>query len=538
MVTREIKAGIVVAGSFLCLFGVVLLSGLKSRDRQLAAAEPPASAFVPDVPAAAVPTAVPAPVVAQETTKENPETKRLEPVPETPPLQPTPETAPFRLVSNDTKTSSGTTPAPANNAQSPAEQKKEPPAATESKPPVLPTLPDKPDATPPAPAAPESTPPAAPQPGPTPPKEKPDDKPVFTIPLPDAPVNVPKPETSNPAAKDLADKPERDKALPSDKKPTETSPVVPALQQPNLATTPDARDAPEKPAVVEQTPTPPSVPQAERKEPPAPEPPAAAPKLPDGSREPLRPTMPGVETPSRPSGEAPQRPVPPPLGSVPTAVAPTFAIPAPAASRPAATGPRVESYDEESYHVQPGDSYRGISRTFYNTDRYEKALALFNRAHPQASEGARQDPPMLQAGQMVFIPPIRILEREYGAEAVPPAPIAPAAVPAAPAGLPAAPATVPQAGLDVPRPLAGPSLPRAPVRESPRSLSPSGGERRYRVPGAGEMFLEIARRTLGSGERWVEIYQLNRQYNPAERVPAGSVLRLPADANVGANEAP
>jgi nucleoid-associated protein YgaU len=41
------------------------------------------------------------------------------------------------------------------------------------------------------------------------------------------------------------------------------------------------------------------------------------------------------------------------------------------------------------------------------------------------------------------------------------------------------------------------------------------------------MFLQIAWRALGDGERWVEIYRLNPQYNPKAPVPGGTVLRLP-----------
>ena len=49
----------------------------------------------------------------------------------------------------------------------------------------------------------------------------------------------------------------------------------------------------------------------------------------------------------------------------------------------------------------------------------------------------------------------------------------------------------------------------------------------------GEMLFEIAQRTLGDGNRWVEIYRLNPKVNPNYLVAGNTELLMPADAKVG-----
>jgi nucleoid-associated protein YgaU len=55
----------------------------------------------------------------------------------------------------------------------------------------------------------------------------------------------------------------------------------------------------------------------------------------------------------------------------------------------------------------------------------------------------------------------------------------------------------------------------------------------YRVRAPGEPLFEIARRTLGNGNRWSEIYALNPQLRPELPIPEGTILRMPPDAQVG-----
>jgi hypothetical protein len=174
----------------------------------------------------------------------------------------------------------------------------------------------------------------------------------------------------------------------------------------------------------------------------------------------------------------------------------------------------------------------------YKSDRYEQALLLFNRSHPLAADGIRTDPPRLQPGTPIYVPPATILDKYY-ATAIPEGP-APAAEPGAiarntevvPAVRPnLAPSTQssPLFGTQATEssPLIRPT-PAAPPKPAPVT------EKTYKVGANGESFYEIARRTLtGDADiRWNDIYKLNPGLNPQELVPAGTVLHMPSDANV------
>jgi hypothetical protein len=162
----------------------------------------------------------------------------------------------------------------------------------------------------------------------------------------------------------------------------------------------------------------------------------------------------------------------------------------------------VESYDEETYTSRPNDNFRTISRAYFQDERYAQALSQFTRDHPLATEQMRQGMDSLPAGTSVYIPPLRILQKYYSQATGQPAPVQPEAGGAVPS---------------VARSLTEVSQPRQPG---------------YQVGGQGEMFRDIARKTLNDPERWVEIYQLNRNYDPSMPVPAGSQLHLPAGARV------
>ncbi len=47
------------------------------------------------------------------------------------------------------------------------------------------------------------------------------------------------------------------------------------------------------------------------------------------------------------------------------------------------------------------------------------------------------------------------------------------------------------------------------------------------VTQTGEMMYRIAEQQLGNGTRWSDIARLNPSFNPAQPIPAGTVLRLP-----------
>jgi hypothetical protein len=247
-------------------------------------------------------------------------------------------------------------------------------------------------------------------------------------------------------------------------------------------------------------------------------------------------------------------PLPPAVGS-----APPPAVTLPSAPSPV-QAPQVESYDEQAYKCQPGDTLRSISNRFYHNEKYERALLLFNRAHPMATEAIRHDPPELTPGTVVFIPQIGVLEKRYAAAIpglVPLAPVtqtAPAPAPVPPAPSSSIPSAVPPAAVPAPAqpPSPTPSIqppaspPTSPATQPPATTAapsavqpaetnptpPAATLRAYKVRGNGETFREIAQRTLGNPERWAEIYQLNRSFNPASPLPAGAPLWLPSDAHV------
>jgi nucleoid-associated protein YgaU len=166
--------------------------------------------------------------------------------------------------------------------------------------------------------------------------------------------------------------------------------------------------------------------------------------------------------------------------------------------------PQVESYDEETYVCQGGDTFENISAQFYHTEKLGPALLLFNRSHPRAAAALWKDGPTLQEGMPVYIPPVRILEKNHAA-AIPDFKPTPAP------GLGAGPAA--------PMAASTPDAPPATARGGPQ----------YAVRKV-EMISAIARDTLGNWQRWTEIYKLNGHINPSQPLMVGTVLAMPADA--------
>lgn len=246
--------------------------------------------------------------------------------------------------------------------------------------------------------------------------------------------------------------------------------------------------------------------------------------------------------------------------------------PPPPAPTAVAVAPQVEAYDELQYKGKPDDTFARISQQFFQSDRYAKALQMHNRNHPRATEGILHDPPQLE-GQQVFIPPLRILEKNYaslipdfkplpamaappltpgappapstppgtalmpgpGASAPPPPPVAPIPAVAAPP-VPPAPAVPGVAPPGAPPPVgpttAAPGAPPAGPTAG-TSMSSPAAEKQYRVGPNGETYRDIAARTLGNRDRWGDIYTLNdRKYPPEYPVPANTILRMPADARM------
>jgi hypothetical protein len=222
----------------------------------------------------------------------------------------------------------------------------------------------------------------------------------------------------------------------------------------------------------------------------------------------------GAAAPDRPAGNGvfgSERPIPP-VGAPAAADSPPIRVPLPpGAGQPTIpTSPQVESYDEETYVCKGNDTLESISDQYYHSKDYGQALLLFNRDHPRAAANFRLDHPTLQSGQAMYIPPLRILEKDYAAAIPGHQPVSRAAAPDSPA--PAAPSAAP--------------------------TQASGGTPRYRVRRDNESITDVARTTLGNADRWMEIYILNKLYNPAYPLPVGAVLQLPPNASVPTDNLP
>jgi hypothetical protein len=243
-------------------------------------------------------------------------------------------------------------------------------------------------------------------------------------------------------------------------------------------------------------------------------------------------------SPTTPSGVSPTAPVPV-VVPAPMVSSPPITVPVPPADAKRGTGglPQVLKYDVQTVTCQAGEqNFSDLSKRVYNgSDKYAPALLLFNR-ELNVSEGVRLDPPQLAPGMKIYVPPTWVLEHKYaraivgGASqsvTVPPASVPPASVPPASTPPPSAPPVRPVVTVpNNPKPPINNVVPAAALSNSP------DGTKLYRVTANGETLFDIARRTLGNGDDWIRIYQLNQQIQPQFALPTGSVLRLPAEAKI------
>ena len=147
------------------------------------------------------------------------------------------------------------------------------------------------------------------------------------------------------------------------------------------------------------------------------------------------------------------------------------------------------NYDVDIYDPKAGDTYESIRQEWYNNKQLAAALRAYNRT---------QD---LRSGQYVNIPPKHILQRQFSAP------------------------TRGNSGLRISPPATDGTNWSAP------SAQPTGtsGRTSYIVPRNGMTLRQIARETLGSEQRWGDLWDLNPQVTPNE-LAAGTSLKLPADA--------
>jgi hypothetical protein len=201
--------------------------------------------------------------------------------------------------------------------------------------------------------------------------------------------------------------------------------------------------------------------------------------------------------PSAPDNQAP------PYGSKPDVSVQPMAVTMPPPAK-------KDNWDDRKYQSRQGDTYQSIARDQYNSDRFAEALMDYNRDYPLATDATRSNPSVIVPGQTIYLPPIRILQREYGS-----------VIPEQSAAAPGSPASRPTVAGS-PAPAIAPSLP----------------EKRYRVRGGGAMFYTIAQNTLGNGDEWHKIYLLNPSFDPQNPVPGGTVLRMPGDAKIDPADVP
>ena len=134
------------------------------------------------------------------------------------------------------------------------------------------------------------------------------------------------------------------------------------------------------------------------------------------------------------------------------------------------------------HSASPNDNYKTISKRYYEDEGYAAALEAYNRDNPAN-------------GRYVRIPPIEVLLKLY------PKVRAKAPLRATSGNTPASLSLQSEGN---PMPVA--------AREDPV----------YAVADGGETLRDIAQKTLGSGEYWRIIYDLNSSLNPAEKLPPGT----------------
>jgi hypothetical protein len=178
-----------------------------------------------------------------------------------------------------------------------------------------------------------------------------------------------------------------------------------------------------------------------------------------------------------------------------------------ATARPAAAPAQVEMSSYLPVKIQTGDTFKELSKRYYNgSENYDKALEQYNRNHGEASDPMQQEGTLV-AGEKVFIPSKSYLEKHYRS-----------LIPGLPVEPPAAPAPE----------VRGSGVGSQPVRK----VVPA-----YEVPPGGESWQAIAQATLGSPDRAGEIKALNQGVTQ-DIVPAGTLLKLPADAQIQGGTGP
>jgi len=212
----------------------------------------------------------------------------------------------------------------------------------------------------------------------------------------------------------------------------------------------------------------------------------------------------GLGTTSQPAGLTARASEGPRPGLAPPALGESAAKTSIAARSPSGTGqvglagastPGESSKPGETktHVVQAGDNFSTLAEKYLGNMKYASLIA---KANPNV------DPRKLKVGSKINVPPAP----EAAATASPTPPAGPA------------------------RPSATPTLAKAEPIPAGRAYTVKDGERWY----------NLASRFLGKGERWTELYELNKERVPRNPniLPPGTVIELPKDANMNAAAAP
>jgi hypothetical protein len=205
--------------------------------------------------------------------------------------------------------------------------------------------------------------------------------------------------------------------------------------------------------------------------------------------------FPSIDTPLKPE----PKPAPVPIGTPPAVTPTNYGKPpgTPDLSPPVAQAVPKSGFDVDVYDPKASDTYDSISQDYYNDKKYAAALRAFNENRP------------LQGGRYVDVPPIHVLKKRF-----------PTLVQTVPARSPA-----PTTSGSNPS-----SLPEWNAPSRPEPARPSGnGSGTFIVPSGGMSIVTAARQV---GVSWRDVYDLNLSYTPDAVLPAGTELRMPANARL------
>ncbi len=170
-----------------------------------------------------------------------------------------------------------------------------------------------------------------------------------------------------------------------------------------------------------------------------------------------------------------------------------------------------DTYDEEWYYCKQGDTLEGICQKFFGVTKYAAALRQYNLDRNYTASFRSAQPSFAQ-GQVVKVPPARVLERKY-----------PNAIP----GFHAMASTTMdnQQSGGASGTNATPGTPAASL--GPVGRDDLGSPTEYIVPRSNMTLRDIAKEELRNPDEWQRIFLLNRQINPSAAIPQGTKIYLP-----------